>query len=64
MVKINGIEQDAAGTTLTDWLESADYHLEQIVVERNEAIVPKAQYGETVMEDGDIIEIISFMGGG
>lgn len=64
MVKINGTEQDAAGITLAAWLNSADYHLEQIVVERNEAIVPKTQYSETVLEDGDIIEVISFMGGG
>ena len=36
----------------------------RVVVELNEAIVPKACYGETVLRDGDQVEIVCFMGGG
>ena len=36
----------------------------EVVVELNEAIVPKARYGETVLHDGDQVEIVCFMGGG
>lgn len=64
MVIINGTEWDAAGKNLTEFLTEADYDPQKIVVERNEQIVPKAQYDQTTLMDGDRVEIISFMGGG
>ena len=36
----------------------------KIAVERNLAIVPRSQYDETVLADGDRIEIVAFVGGG
>ncbi|HPE47068.1 MAG TPA: sulfur carrier protein ThiS [Hyphomonas sp.] len=35
-----------------------------IAVERNREIVPKSEHGATVLEDGDRIEIVQFVGGG
>ncbi|MBQ9716496.1 MAG: sulfur carrier protein ThiS [Clostridia bacterium] len=64
MVKINGCELDIAGKTLADYLSSTSYDPKRIAVERNGEIVPKAKYGETVLEDGDNVEIVSFVGGG
>lgn len=64
MVKINGIELDAAGKTITEYLAAASYSPERVAVERNGEIVPKAQYGETVLADGDSVEVVSFVGGG
>ena len=43
--------------------EGTDFSF-KIDVERNGEIVPKAKYGETVLEDGDNVEIVSFVGGG
>ena len=64
MIMINGKEFDIAGRTLTEYLASADYDLKRVAVERNGDIVPKSQYGETVLTDGDNIEVVSFVGGG
>ncbi|MBQ7931915.1 MAG: sulfur carrier protein ThiS [Clostridia bacterium] len=64
MVKINGKALDIAGKTLAEYLSSTDYDPKRIAVERNGEIVPKAMYGETVLEDGDCVEIVSFVGGG
>ena len=64
MVKINGEEWSVAGKRLVEYLEIANYDLQRIAVERNGDIVPKAQYNETVLCDGDHIEIVSFVGGG
>ena len=36
----------------------------KVAVERNGEIVPRAQYGETVLAGGDSLEVVSFMGGG
>ncbi len=64
MVKINGKACNIAGKTLADWLADTSYDSRRIAVERNGIIVPKAQYDETVLMDGDSIEVVSFVGGG
>ena len=64
MVKINGKELNIAGKTVAEYLATTNYDPKRIAVERNGEIVPKAQYGETVLCGGDSIEIVSFVGGG
>ena len=64
MVKVNGKELDIAGRTLAEYLTATSYDMKRIAVERNGDIVPKAQYSETVLRDGDSIEVVSFVGGG
>ena len=64
MVKVNGVELDIAGKTLTEYLTTTNYDPKRIAVERNGVIVFKSQYGATVLEDGDSLEIVSFVGGG
>ncbi len=64
MVKINSEEMSVAGKTLAEYLATANYDLKRIAVERNGDIVPKAQYSETILQDGDSIEVVSCVGGG
>lgn len=64
MVKINGEVLDIAGKTLSEYLETTSYDPKRIAVEKNGDIVPKSQYDKTVLTDGDIIEVVSFVGGG
>ncbi len=64
MVKINGKSLELAGSTLQEYLASAGYDMARIAVERNGEIVPKAAYGETVLQEGDSLEVVSFVGGG
>lgn len=64
MVRINSEDLNIAGKTVAEYLASTSYDLKRIAVERNGDIVPKSQYGETVLEDGDCLEIVSFVGGG
>ena len=64
MVKINGTEYDAAGKTIAEYLETTEYNPLRIAVERNGEIVPKAKYAETVLQDGDSVEVVNFVGGG
>ena len=64
MLKINGEEREAAGQTVADYLTSSDFNAARVVVELNEAIVPKVRYAETTLRDGDQVEIVCFMGGG
>ena len=64
MVKINGEELNIAGKTVAEYLATTIYDSKRIAVECNGDIVPKAQYGETVLKDGDSVEVVSFVGGG
>lgn len=64
MVTVNGTSVESAGKTIMEYLKSADYDTKRIAVERNGEIVPKSDYGSTVLADGDTVEVVSFVGGG
>ena len=64
MVRINGNDLDIAGKTVAEYLETTDYNRSRIAVEQNGEIVPKAEYESTLLNDGDVIEVVSFVGGG
>ena len=64
MVKVNGTELDIAGKTVSEYLATTNYDPKRIAAERTGDIVFKSQYDVTVLEDGDSLEIVSFVGGG
>ncbi len=64
MVKINGEFLPVDGKTLAEYLETTSFDPVIIAVERNEEIVPKSAYNKVILKDGDILEIVSFVGGG
>ena len=64
MVKVNGLDLDIAVKTAAEYISTTDYDAKSIAVERNGDIVFKSQYEESVLENGDSIEIVSFVGGG
>ena len=64
MVTINGENLDIAGRTLTEYLEMKSYDIKRIAVECNGEIVPKAEYQDKILQDGDSVEVVSFVGGG
>lgn len=41
-----------------------EYPIQRIAVEINGNIIPKSKYDTTILKDNDIIEIVSFVGGG
>lgn len=64
MVKINGKEKEIAGRNLLEYLKEAGYRPERVVVERNLEILSREDLGNIIIEDGDTIEVLEFMGGG
>lgn len=64
MVTINGEKTAADGKTVAEYLAAAGYDPLRVAVERNGDIVPKAQYSATTLADGDVVEIVRFVGGG
>lgn len=64
MVTINGEKYNLKNITIKQVLDKLNFNIERVVVEKNENIVPKANYDEVSIQDGDVLEVISFVGGG
>lgn len=50
--------------TLESLIAKRGHDKRQIAVEWNERIVPKEEYGAAILNENDVIEIVTFMGGG
>ncbi len=65
MIKINGKADDCAkGKTISTYLSENGYKTVFIAVEINGAILSKKEYDSYIINDGDVIEIVNFVGGG
>ena len=67
-IKINGeekkIELDQENALLSTALNSMGYKSNTIVVELNNLIINSIKWGEVKLKEGDILEIVSIVGGG
>lgn len=64
-VTINGEAHVVSeGLSLSRLLEQLQLDLEKVAVEHNLEIVPASIYHERVVNEGDQIEIVHFIGGG
>lgn len=64
-ITLNGETHDLAGPlSLKDLLGHFDLDARKVAVERNREIVPRSAYGETLVMEGDKLEIVHFIGGG
>jgi sulfur carrier protein len=62
---VNGNEREVQpGTTIATLIEQLQLRTDRIATERNREVVPKARYAETQLQDGDKLEIVTFVGGG
>jgi thiamine biosynthesis protein ThiS len=64
-VSINGeCKKLENGTSISALLTMLGVNITQVAVERNGEIVPKSKHTETLCADGDVIELVRFIGGG
>jgi thiamine biosynthesis protein ThiS len=62
---INGDEKQLAdGLSLADLITQLGMKPDRLAVELNREIVARAQWTETLLHDGDKLEIVHFVGGG
>ena len=64
MIKVNGETSDYRPENLSQLLERQNFDGRTVAVEQNGDIIPREQWDSQGVNDGDVIEIISFMGGG
>ena len=65
IVTVNGKPTELAdGLTIDGLLERLEVRREYTAVALNREVTPKAAYAQTVLKDGDKVEIVRPMGGG
>lgn len=65
MITVNGNKiSNADNLSLSEYLAREGYTISLVAVECNGSIVPKTQYEEKILMDDDVIEVVSFVGGG
>jgi len=64
-ITINGEARPfASGSSVADLLSALGLVTGKVAVELNREIVVRSTYAETALQDGDVLEIVHFIGGG
>ena len=64
-ISVNGERRQVGeGMTVLLLLRTLSLPETRVAVERNRSLVRKAEFADTVLGDGDRIEIVTFVGGG
>ena len=62
---VNGQQhQEKDGLTVAELVTALSLEPRRVAVERNKCIVPRAQYAQTPLTEGDTLEIVTLVGGG
>jgi len=54
----------AAGASIADLVRSLDLAPAKVAVERNGEIAPRSTLADAALAEGDVLEIVHFVGGG
>jgi thiazole synthase len=63
-ITLNGEPRRAAPGSIADLVRSLELDPAKVAVERNGEIVPRSTLGEVALGEGDVLEIVHFVGGG
>ncbi len=64
-IEVNGeAVETRPAISLADWLVEAGYRSRYVAVEINRQVVPRARHVDTLLRDGDQLELVTLVGGG
>ena len=64
-ITINGTSQQLPSPkNLSDIVSSFCKHSKHVITELNGTIIPSDQWAQTSLQDGDALELVTFVGGG
>lgn len=63
-IKVNGEEFDTAAVTIMQLLQEKEILPERVAVEVNLRVIRRADFAQHQLHEGDIVEIVYFVGGG
>ena len=64
-IEVNGEARELSpGITVLGLLQALGVQDGPVAVERNRQIVPRASHASTELHEGDVLEVVHFVGGG
>lgn len=64
-ITLNGDPTEVAGPlTVSELLVALEIDARRVAVEHNLVVVKRAAFADTIVRDGDQVEIVNFVGGG
>ena len=63
-IQLNGEQKDVAATTVSELVLELGLEKRMLAVERNMEVVPKSEYADTKLVEGDRLEVVHMIGGG
>jgi len=64
-IRVNGSDREVVqGATVAALLDHLGLAPARLAVERNGRVVPKPDYPAVALEEGDVLEVVHFVGGG
>jgi len=63
-VTVNGRAHDTAARSVADLVAELGLAGKRIAVERNGEIVPRSRHADTMLAEGDRLEVVGAVGGG
>lgn len=64
-IRLNGEERPVPeGRTVRDLLDDLGFKGRAVAVEINRELVPKRMHPQTTLRDGDVVEVVTLVGGG
>jgi sulfur carrier protein len=63
-IYLNGEDRVMDAASISELLSELNLEGRMIAIERNLEVVPKSMYAETILAEGDRIEIVHMIGGG
>lgn len=65
ILKINGKERNVSqGVNISQLLDELNIQKDRVAVELNKEIAKKSQWENIYLKEGDVLEIVTFVGGG
>ena len=63
-IYVNGELREFGGASLAELITLLELPVARIAIERNREVVRRSEWGNTMLNDEDRIEIVHFVGGG
>jgi len=65
IITVNGRDREVApGTSVGALLEMLGMEVARVAVEFNREILPRDRFAATLLQEGDTLEVVQFVGGG
>ena len=63
-ITVNGVQESCSPCSLAQLVAAKELAAQSLVIELNQQIIKQELWESTSLRDGDVLELLSFVGGG